>query len=498
MWMALAATLAMASPLDEPLKTGVSTPADAAVVVGIEEYFKLPEVPHATADARLVRDLLIYTRGVPAANVRLLDRGANRETMLAAVGEAAGQAKRGGTVWVYFAGHGAASPDTGERMLLGDDVRTELASFAARSVTVGELKEAAGQHGHRVQLLLDACYTGQTRSGDALMPGARFAVPSYASQPSGKALEWSAASANEFSGPLPGMGHGAFTWAMVGALRGWADGQISGTPDGRVTAEEASLYVEEALRNLGLHDQHPVMSVGDGAGWVLTAAPGRLESAPDLRAIVASSVAPTRVQAAVPPAPIPGRHAGLGTREPSVVESLLITSGMGIEPHDLVFGASGHVVTLVQFTGFGCPYCAKVSPTMERVLRTYDGKVRLVIKDFPLTNKEDARRAAIAAHCANDQGLYAPMASLLYAKDADLSELGLQGAARRLGLNMGTFVECLGSGRHDAGIDADLALGVEKGVIGIPTTFIEGEEIGGSQPYETFAAAIDEALAKQR
>ena len=180
------------------------------------------------------------------------------------------------------------------------------------------------------------------------------------------------------------------------------------------------------------------------------------------------------------------------------MESLLVTSGMGIEPHDLVFGASGHVVTLVQFTGFGCPYCSKVNPTMERVLRTYEGKVRLVIKDFPLSNNADARRAAVAAHCANDQGLYAQMASLLYAKDADLSELGLHGAARRLGLDMGTYVECLDSGRHDAGIDADRALGDEKGVVGIPTTFIEGKEIGGSQPYETFAAAIDEALAKGR
>lgn len=297
-------SLAMAAPLDTALKTGARAPLDAAVVVGIEEYFKLPTVPHAAADARLVRDFLVYTRGVPSASVRLMDQGANRETMLEAVDDAVSRAGAGGTVWVYFAGHGAASPTRGERMLLGDDVRAELASFESRAVTLTELRTRASAGGHDVQLLLDTCYTGQGRAGTQLLPGTRFAVPAYAVEPSGRVLEWSAAGPNQFSGPLPGAAHGAFTYFAVGALRGWADGQLTGSPDGRVTAEEAALFVEEALRGAQITDQRPVMSAPDPATWVLSA--GALERAPDLAAVATSApVAPPATPPVAPMTPKP-------------------------------------------------------------------------------------------------------------------------------------------------------------------------------------------------
>jgi len=104
--------------VDTPLKTGASAPGDAAVVIGLDTYYELPDVPYADRDAAAVRDFLIYTHGIPSNRVHVVPK-ANREKIQVAVDDAAELAGTGGTVWVYFAGHGAASPTTGERMLMG-------------------------------------------------------------------------------------------------------------------------------------------------------------------------------------------------------------------------------------------------------------------------------------------------------------------------------------------------------------------------------------------
>jgi hypothetical protein len=281
MWILIALSAAFALPdLSTPLKTGNRTPADAAVVVGIEDYFVLPEVPHARSDAAIVRDLLVYTVGVPSDRVRVLDGQPAKEQIMQAVNDAAKLAGPDGTVWFYFAGHGAASPSSGERMLLGADVQADLAVFDARSLRVEDIRNAASSHGGKAVLWVDACYTGRGRSGVDLVPGKRFAVPTYATAAKPQVLEWTAAGAGEWSGPIDEVQHGAFTYLSVGALRGWADGQLTGTRDGVVTVEEAKLYVEEGLRTLQIVDQHPEMS-GGGLTDALVRA-NHLENPPNL------------------------------------------------------------------------------------------------------------------------------------------------------------------------------------------------------------------------
>ncbi|MBT3223500.1 MAG: hypothetical protein HN348_30885, partial [Proteobacteria bacterium] len=258
---ALALALAGTLPeVDKPLKTGARNSEDAAVVIGIEDYIFVADVPYATRDAQAVYDFLIYTRGVPSSQVRLLNGGASRELILEAVTKAGKQVSQNGVVWVYFAGHGAADPSTGDRILLGDDVRNDPVAFASRALTVDELLSFGGAGGGRVHLLVDACYSGLGRSGEAVLAGKRFAVPNYAVQGS-RHLLWSASSGDQLSGPLEAVQHGAFTYTMLGALRGWADGELDGVRDGRVTAEEAQLYVSSALRSLQITGQQPELVV---------------------------------------------------------------------------------------------------------------------------------------------------------------------------------------------------------------------------------------------
>ena len=250
----------------EPVRSGMQSPHDAAVVVGLEDYpFLGTDVPYAGRDAEAFRDLLVYTRGVPQGNVQVLTSG-SREQILEAVDRAAREGKDG-TVWLYFAGHGAAHPDTGERLLLGDDVRPTVSAFAARGAGVDELAQRLTAHGATAQLVLDACYTGASRSGGSIAGGTRFVVPTYAVEEQAQVAQWNAAAPDQVSHPLDEAQHGAFTYFAIGAMRGWADGELSGKPDGVVTSDEAAAYVHRALRGSGINDQAPAWV---GAGTTLT------------------------------------------------------------------------------------------------------------------------------------------------------------------------------------------------------------------------------------
>lgn len=277
---ALSLTVALAAELpdvDQPLRTGARAPHDAAVVVGIEDYLLLPDVPHAGRDARAITDFLISTRGVPVERVRTLT-AASREQIVAAVAQAGASVGGDGTVWVYFAGHGVAAPSDGRRLLLGDDARQAPEAFEARGVALDELEDLADAGGGRVVMLVDACFNGASRSGEGVAGGTRFAVPDWAAEPRDTHLRWAAAGPDQVARPLDAVSHGAFTWLALGALRGWADGEIDGTRDGQVTAAEAQVYVSRAMRTVGITEQEPVLRAQRPDGWVLST--GSLEAAP--------------------------------------------------------------------------------------------------------------------------------------------------------------------------------------------------------------------------
>lgn len=298
---------------DEPLRTGATAPGDAGVVIGIEDYFALPAVPYATRDAQAFHDLLVYTLGVPPAKIQRVTKDASKERIQEALTDAAASVAPDGTLWVYFAGHGAASPATGERVLLGIDTMASAASFEARAMSLSDVQRHTESAGRRV-MVVDACFAGRGRSGGDLLPGKRFAVPAYVAPTTSSWIAWHAAQPNELSGPLPAARHGAFTWAVIGALRGWADGQVSGTADGVITLEEASLFAEDILRVVEVTDQRPTLHASTMSEPLVRLPVDRQESRPsatELRAEV------TPVPSPAPPAPRPTSPPVLPTPSPA-------------------------------------------------------------------------------------------------------------------------------------------------------------------------------------
>jgi len=270
MWWSLLLP-ALAAPVDAPVHTGQVAEGDYAVVIGVEDYAFLPDVPHARADAQAVRTWLQASRGVPTHRIELLT-DASKEQIEAALGRAREQVGDAGTLWVYWAGHGAAAPEGGGRLLLGVDTMADPEVFSTRALSVDGLEASLGEVPHAV-LWLDTCYAGTGRDGQSLLPGTRFAVPTYAKQAPGEVLRWTAAKPGQLSTAHPS-GHGAFTWASLRALQGEADGAVDGRQDGAVTANEAQIFVGRALADAGIRSQTPTMD-GDASTVLVTGLPAR-------------------------------------------------------------------------------------------------------------------------------------------------------------------------------------------------------------------------------
>ena len=149
-------------------------------------------------------------------------------------------------------------------------------------------------------------------------------------------------------------------------------------------------------------------------------------------------------------------------------------------------------VTLVEFTDFQCPACAAMHPVLEEVLKSYGSKVRLVVRDFPLTQHEHARKAAEAANAAHAQGKFFEYAALLFKNQKALDVASLKKYASELGLNRARFDAELDRGVYAAEVKKDLEDGEIYGVGSTPTIFINGVQLRTLSP-EGLREAIDRA-----
>ena len=167
------------------------------------------------------------------------------------------------------------------------------------------------------------------------------------------------------------------------------------------------------------------------------------------------------------------------------------------EDDDPVWGPQEAPITIIEFSDYECPYCRKwhveVWPQLQA---TYGDQIRLVYRDFPLTNiHANATPAAAAANCAQEQDMYFPYSEKLFEMKLNLGKTTYQSYAEELGLDMDAFNECLESGRYLDEVEADYQFAAELGIRSTPTFFINGIPIVGAQPFDVFKTLIDKELA---
>ena len=151
-------------------------------------------------------------------------------------------------------------------------------------------------------------------------------------------------------------------------------------------------------------------------------------------------------------------------------------------------------IEIIEFSDFECPYCQKAQPMIRELLAKYDGKVRLVWKDFPLPNHQHAVAAAIAARCAGEQGRFWEYHDVLFENQGALLPADLRRHARTAGVDVAKFDACLQTGKHREAIGQVLDSTSEHLVEVTPTFLINGRVVQGAVPLYDMVAIVEQEL----
>lgn len=171
---------------------------------------------------------------------------------------------------------------------------------------------------------------------------------------------------------------------------------------------------------------------------------------------------------------------------------------------DVALGDKNAKVTMVEFSDFQCPFCAKFyKNTLSQIKEKYidTGKVYFVYRDFPIGSHLKAKMAAESAECARDQQeeKFWEMHDLifdnqeLWAKSEEPDQI-FKKLAAEIELDLSKFSYCLDEGKFSQEVENDLQDGIKYGVTGTPTFFINGKKLVGAQDFSRFEEMIEAAL----
>ena len=164
---------------------------------------------------------------------------------------------------------------------------------------------------------------------------------------------------------------------------------------------------------------------------------------------------------------------------------------------DPVRGLPSAKVTIVEFSDFQCPYCAKATAEVKQVLDKYPKDVRFIFKQFPLDIHSQAEVAAEASLAAQAQGNFWEMHDKLYANFRSISRVRILAWAQELGLDVTRFKTDLDSHKYLARVTAEEKQGEDAGVAGTPTFYIDGRKLNSSFEFVTVEPVIQTEMKKK-
>lgn len=150
-----------------------------------------------------------------------------------------------------------------------------------------------------------------------------------------------------------------------------------------------------------------------------------------------------------------------------------------VTPADHIRGNANATGTVIVYTDYQCPFCARLHATMLDLSKTSD--FRWIYRHFPLDSHPYAEKAAEAAECGGEQGKFWEYSDGLFdpkftiEKDSSLRKL-----AATIGLESKAFENCLASGRFASRVAAQRADGIKRRMAGTPTFFVNGTRFEGA------------------
>lgn len=159
-------------------------------------------------------------------------------------------------------------------------------------------------------------------------------------------------------------------------------------------------------------------------------------------------------------------------------------------------GAPNAPVTIVEFSDFQCPFCSRLANAMKDVEKNYQGKIKIVFRQYPLLSiHKNAQKAAEASLCAAEQGKFWEFHDQIFADQKKIEISDLKETARSLGLETTSFDSCLDNGMQAVKVQEDIKEGTKLGVNSTPTLYINGRLVVGAS-YDAIAKTIDDELRR--
>lgn len=175
-------------------------------------------------------------------------------------------------------------------------------------------------------------------------------------------------------------------------------------------------------------------------------------------------------------------------------QSVLITT----KPH--AKGPDDALVTIVEFSDFQCPACRATYPLVEKVVNQYPDQVRLIYRQYPLTQiHPHAQLAAQATEVAAEEGLFWEYHDLLFENQESWSKLEgkndfleqLTGYAEQLGIDKASFSERIESDYIKSLVNEDVVAGNQLNIKGTPTLYVNGQPSPASQLTQVVESIIN-------
>lgn len=171
---------------------------------------------------------------------------------------------------------------------------------------------------------------------------------------------------------------------------------------------------------------------------------------------------------------------------------------------DHIRGNPNAKVSVIEYSDYECPFCARHHPTMQQVMDEYGDDVNWVYRHYPLSFHPNAQMTAEASECVNEQGgndAFWAYTDLLFEKGvANKTKDDFIAYAGEVGVDTDEFVNCLDSGKYTQHVKDDMAGGSAAGVSGTPGNIVVNNETGdkqlvsGAQPFASFQSVIDQYL----
>ncbi len=187
-----------------------------------------------------------------------------------------------------------------------------------------------------------------------------------------------------------------------------------------------------------------------------------------------------------------------GRPKPKSIDELMksrIKVGLNNAP---IKGAKDAPITIVEFSDFQCPFCKRVNPTMDQLLKDYEGKVRVAFRQHPLSFHKQAMPAAKASLAAHEQGKFWEMHDELFEIQRQLTDENILKAAKKIGLDIKKFEKDWKSNKYDAQIQEDIKFARSNGATGTPAFFVNGVYVKGAKQAPYFKRLIDKLLAENK